>query len=148
MLLVFLGLGFMLGIPFGVALLAYVSRDKIIAAFACVMFLAFMLPLKFTGYFLVIIELNWPFFDQGLMQLIEMENGQLYAWKARALLWLGELTAIICPTMLMKRMLLRQRAKSNNECLCGYSLADLTTNTCPECGRSITKPCTNSPPSA
>lgn len=31
---------------------------------------------------------------------------------------------------------------------CGYPIAGLTTNTCPECGRTITKPCSNSPQSA
>ncbi len=33
-------------------------------------------------------------------------------------------------------------------CLCGYSLTGLTTNTCPECGRTLKNPCTSSPPNA
>ena len=34
------------------------------------------------------------------------------------------------------------------KCRCGYSLEGLTTNTCPECGRTLKNPCSNSPPSA
>lgn len=53
------------------------------------------------------------------------------------------LTSSACWFLLARRERLKATCRR-----CGYSLEGLTTNTCPECGRTLKNPCTSSPPSA
>lgn len=93
-------------------------------------------------------DMNWTTDDPFFERLIGSELGSGYHWKVRACVWAGEISSLVWPYVAFCNPWARKLfARWGKKCICGYSLAGLTTNTCPECGRTITEPCSNSPQS-
>jgi len=118
-----------------------------IVAIACLLVFAFV-----SGYRKTVTDprvLFWHLYDLPMVLEFALQENPIWVWKMRACSWAGAACAAVIGPLLYDNPWARTgRAKKRGECLCGYSLVGLTTDTCPECGRTISNPCTSSPPNA
>lgn len=146
---VYFGFGWLIAFPLSMCLFAIKDRNYILGFFAVLSLLAFILSLGVHDYLSFVYAMNWRTEVPSFEQLLAGELGRNYVWKVRGCVWAGEITSLIWPYVAFCNPWTRRLfARWGNKCLCGYSLEGLTTNTCPECGRTLKGSCSSSPPSA
>ena len=93
--------------------------------------------------------LFWHVYDNPNIRELVRHTEPIEAWKLRLGSWIGGLAAFSIGLLLDHNpWLKRHLAAKRGTCLCGYPFEGLTTNTCPECGRTLKDSCSSSPPSA
>ena len=146
---IYFGIGWFIAFPFGMGLFAIKDKSYILGLISVLALLGIALPLGVHNYLGFVYYMNWKTEDPSFERLLAGELGSNYAWKVRGCVWAGEITSLVWPYVAFCNPWTRRLfARWSNRCLCGYSLEGLTTNTCPECGRTLKNPCTSLPPSA
>ena len=140
---VYFGFGWFIAFPLSMGLWAFKSKSYMFGLFALFTLIILILSIGIHDYFDFVYAMNWKTEDPLFEQLLASELGSNYAWKVRGFVWAGEFTSLVWPYVAFCNPWARRLfARWGNKCLCGYSLVGLTTNTCPECGRTLpaTKP--------